>query len=78
LRRAAESAEKALDKLMKDRAAVEAELADPTVYDAANGTQVVALQKRLAEIERAIEQAEETWLAAEHELEQAQNGDTVS
>ena len=25
-----------------------------------------------------IEQAEETWLAAEHELEQAQNGDTVS
>jgi hypothetical protein len=36
------------------------------------------LQKRLAEIERAIEQAEEAWLTAGHVLEQAQNADKIS
>jgi ATP-binding cassette subfamily F protein 3 len=78
MRRAVEVAEKTLDRLTKDRAKVQGELADPTVYATANGAQVVSLQKRLAEIERAIEQAEEAWLTAGHVLEQAQNADTIS
>jgi ATP-binding cassette subfamily F protein 3 len=78
MRRAVEAAEKTLDRLTKDRAKVQGELADPAVYAAANGAQVVSLQKRLAEIERAIEQAEEAWLTAGHVLEQAQNADKIS
>ena len=74
MRRAVEAAEKALDKLTKERAAVQAELADPAIYSAVNGARVVTLQKKLADLDRAIAQAEETWLIASDTYEQARDG----
>ena len=75
LRRAAEQAEGALEKLLRQRAAVEKDLADPALYGAASADRLVSLQKKLGELGRAIAQAEEAWMNAQEAFEAARVGD---
>jgi ATP-binding cassette subfamily F protein 3 len=68
LRKAVKDAEKTLDTLSRDRAALEAKLADPTLYSKP-GTDIAGLQKELARLTRAMEDAEHAWMAAMEALE---------
>ena len=52
---------------MSRRAGLEARLADPASY--ASGTDIGALQKRLAELKAQTEEAEHRWLEAGAEIE---------
>jgi ATP-binding cassette subfamily F protein 3 len=70
LRQAAKAAERELERLTKDRAALATRLADGATYDRA-GDEIAALIKRQAELQTAIEAAEQRWLAAEEALERA-------
>jgi ATP-binding cassette subfamily F protein 3 len=74
LRQAAKAAERELEHLTKDRAALAAKLADGATYDR-SGDEIAALIKREAELKTAIEAAEHRWLAAEEALERAQTRD---
>ncbi len=70
LKRALEEAEKALAKLAKDRADLEARLADPKTYS--GPPQAAAeLQKQKVRLERELAHAEHQWLAAQEALEAA-------
>jgi ATP-binding cassette subfamily F protein 3 len=72
LRRAVRDAETAIAKLTAERAKIETQLADPTIY--APGAKVIdlaAARGRLAAIARETEAAEAAWLAASEALEQA-------
>ncbi len=71
LRRQAREAEAALARIATERARLEARLADPGFYAAGGGAEVVAAQTRLAELARAAEAAEATWLEASLALEGA-------
>jgi len=72
LRRRIRDAEARMTKLAAEQAKVEARLADPTLYEAANSAdEVTKLNTRLAALRRDHEAAEEDWLAAETELEEA-------
>ena len=71
LRRQAREAEAAIDKLARERAAIEARLADPALYAAGRAGEVTLANTRLAEIARATAAAEDVWIKAEEELEQA-------
>ena len=70
LRKAAQHAEKRLERLTWERAALEAELARPELYEE-GGAKVSELQKRLADIDKAIAAAEAQWLEAEEAIESA-------
>ncbi len=72
LRRQVRDAEAAIEKLTRERAAIEARLADPALYEAGRAGEVTQANTRLAEIARAIVMAEAVWMAAEEALEQAQ------
>ena len=51
-------------------------LADPTVYtDPAKSAKVPAWQKKLGELEKMLEEAEEEWLTLEAELEEMELSD---
>lgn len=67
LRQRAKEAEREVERLGRERAGIEARLADPASYG--NGTEVAALQKRLAELASLTEGAETRWLEAEAEIE---------
>jgi ATP-binding cassette subfamily F protein 3 len=70
LKRALEKAEKAMAKLGKRRAEVEAKLADPATYS--GGPQIAAeLQKEKLRLERELAHAEHDWLVAQEALEAA-------
>jgi ATP-binding cassette subfamily F protein 3 len=71
LRQAAKAAERELERLTKDRAALAAKLADGATYDR-SGDEIAALIKREADLKAAIEAAERRWLVAEEALERAQ------
>jgi hypothetical protein len=60
---AAHAAERDLERLNKERAALAARLADGATYALA-GTKIAALIRREAELKAAIEAAEHRWLAA--------------
>jgi len=68
LRKALRAAEKDIEKLTAAKAGIEAELADPTLYDGP-GDKVTALQIRLAETETRLAETEEAWLEASEALE---------
>ncbi len=70
LRRQAREAEALVDRLGREQAALEAELASPETY-AGDSDRVVALNRRRAEIERETASAEATWLEAVEGLETA-------
>ncbi len=72
LRKRAQAAEAKLDQLAKERAKLEALLADPALYAAGRAGEVTAAQRRLAALAKATDAAEAEWLAAEEALEAAQ------
>jgi ATP-binding cassette, subfamily F, member 3 len=69
LRRQARDAEELLMKLSAERAAIEARLADPTMYAPGRAGDVAAANARLASIRKESETAETMWLAAEEALQ---------
>jgi ATPase components of ABC transporters with duplicated ATPase domains len=71
LRKKAFEAEKALEKLLARKSAVEEKLADPKLYQGLP-EKVTSLQKELGDLDKAIADAESAWLAAHEMLEQAQ------
>jgi len=71
LRRKVERAEKIIDRLTTALEQVKAELAEPSLYEEENKGKLIDLQMRYSELERDIEQAEEAWMTASHELEGA-------
>jgi ATP-binding cassette subfamily F protein 3 len=70
LRQAAHAAERELQRLTEERAALAARLADGATYQR-SGDEIAALLRREAELKAAIEAAEHRWLAAAEALEQA-------
>jgi ATP-binding cassette subfamily F protein 3 len=71
LRRRARDAEARLAKLAAEREAIEAQLADPSIYAPGRAADITAANTRLASIARQAEQAETDWLAAQEALEAA-------
>ena len=63
-RKAAAAAERALEALGKEKAIVEAKLADPALYKGP-GVEIALLNKQLADLDRKISDAEAAWIAAE-------------
>ncbi len=72
LRRRAREAERRCEMLAARREAITARLADPGIY--ANGTEVAALRRELADLEEEIEAAEAAWLEAEEAIERLAGG----
>ncbi len=71
LRKELKAAERDVDLLEGEKAALTAQMADPALYDGDSG-KLVALQKRLGEIAQDLEQAEARWLAAQTAIEDAE------
>ena len=71
LRKQAKDAEALLAKLVAERAAIEAKLADPALYAPGRVRDVAAANARLASIRREAEAAEAVWLEAAEALEAA-------
>jgi len=71
LRNAVRDAEKRLDALHRRQQAVKAKLADPGLYDGPANT-VAAVRKEAGEVDKAVAEAEEAWLAAHAALESAE------
>ena len=67
LRQRVKEAERRIERLDQERGRLESRLADPASY--ANGADIAALQKRLAELKAETEAAEHTWLEAEAAIE---------
>ncbi len=74
LRDRVKKAERAMEKATADKEKLEAELADPALYDGP-ADRVTDLQKRLGEAQNALAEAEEEWLAAQEALEEAEQAD---
>jgi ATP-binding cassette subfamily F protein 3 len=70
LRKEIQQLEKSLASLESRKSALEAQLADSTVYDEANKARLKQLLTEQAEIQRQINQTEETWLNKSEELQQ--------
>jgi ATP-binding cassette, subfamily F, member 3 len=71
LRRRARDAEERIARLAEERARIEAQLADPSIYAPGRAEEIAAANMRLAAIVRDIQAAEAAWLEAEAELEAA-------
>jgi ATP-binding cassette subfamily F protein 3 len=67
LRKAAVEAEKRLEKLQQKKAALEARLADPEIYNGPTA-KLMELQVRYGDLKREIETAEDAWLEAQDAL----------
>ncbi len=70
LKRALEEAEKAIARLTKERAALEAKLADPATWSGPPAA-AAELQKEKLRLERELAHAEHEWLTAQEALEAA-------
>ena len=66
-RKAAAVAERELNLLGKDKAIVEAKLADPSLYKGP-AVEIALLNKQLADLDRKIAAAEAAWIAAEEAI----------
>ena len=71
LRKQAKDAESLLEKLTAERAAIEAKLADPAMYEPGRAKDIARANARLASIRREAEAAEAAWLRAEELMEEA-------
>jgi ATP-binding cassette subfamily F protein 3 len=69
LRRRARDAEARIAKLTAERAAVEAKLADPAIYEPGRAAALTEANVRLAAIARELATTETVWLEAEEQLE---------
>ncbi|HHJ12920.1 MAG TPA: ATP-binding cassette domain-containing protein, partial [Gammaproteobacteria bacterium] len=72
LRKTIAQLETRLAELEREREALEAQLAEPDLYEAANKTRLMTLLEKQAELRRAIEDTEGQWLASNEELERLQ------
>ncbi len=72
LKRRLADAEQRMESLSRRKAALTAELADETLYDASNRERLKCLLAEQGEIERELTAAEADWLAAGEALEQVQ------
>ncbi len=75
LRDAARAAEAALDRLHRQKQALEATLADPRAYDGAPD-KVTETTRQLGQLNRDLATAEEAWFKAQHALEAAKQIDS--
>ncbi|MDD5033676.1 MAG: ATP-binding cassette domain-containing protein [Methylococcaceae bacterium] len=64
-------AEAELERLNRERAHIEAQLAEPTLYEAANKERLQRLLREKADIDRQLEATEMAWLEAGEALESA-------
>jgi len=71
LKKAAEQAEKQVETLSQRKEALEARMADPTLYDGP-AEEVTRLQKELGEVTAALDSAEAAWMEAMEAFEAAQ------
>ncbi len=71
LRKKVTDAEKTLDSLTKRKAQIDAQLADPALYQGP-AAKVTQLQKDAADLDKAMADAETRWMTAMEELETAQ------
>ncbi|BCX89064.1 ATP-binding cassette, subfamily F, member 3 [Methylomarinovum tepidoasis] len=71
LKQALEKAEADYERLSAEQAELEAQLADPGLYQEDARERLQTLLKRKGEIDRRLTEAEAAWLAAEEKLEQA-------
>ena len=73
LKKKVAEAEKRVEKIQTEIGKGQALLADPAVYsDPAKSAKVPAWQKKLGELEKMLEEAEETWMDLSSELEEAE------
>ncbi len=72
LRKIIKDAEAKLAKLATERTKLEAALADPALYAEGKAAEVTRLNTRLAAIAKEEAEAEERWLTAEAEMEEAE------
>jgi len=70
LRKQAEEAEKLVEKLTRQRTRLATDLTDPKLYNGP-AEAITALKRSLAETERDLARAEETWLKAQNAVEQS-------
>ncbi|QYJ01598.1 ABC-F family ATP-binding cassette domain-containing protein [Thalassovita mediterranea] len=70
IRKRISAAEREMEKIRKELAGIDTELADPTLYDT-DPKKAVALGKSRDRLNAALDTAEETWLAASEEFEAA-------
>jgi ATP-binding cassette subfamily F protein 3 len=70
LRKKVEEAEKLMAKLSAQKSKLEAELADPKLYNGPADA-ITKVKKTLADVERDLGVAEETWLSAQEALDGA-------
>ena len=70
IRKRISAAEREMEKIRKELAGIDSELADPTLYDT-DPKKAVALGKSRDRLNAALDAAEETWLAASEEFEAA-------
>ncbi len=78
LRRRARDAEARLARLADEKRAIEAKLADPTLYRAGGGSDVARENARLSAVARAQAQAESDWLEAAGALEHAMGPEAMA
>lgn len=74
LRKQAKAGEAKLERLQAEKATLHAALADPKLYDGPPA-KLAALNRKSAEIDKAIAAAEEAWLKAQEAVEAAGNSD---
>jgi len=70
LRQALTAAEKVVDRLTKEKATIEAKLADPKLYEGPPA-EVTKLQRDLGHVAHSLAQAEDEWLTAHEAYEDA-------
>ncbi|WP_282758667.1 ABC-F family ATP-binding cassette domain-containing protein [Komagataeibacter saccharivorans] len=75
LRKRIRDAEQLMARLVAERTKLETRLADPALYEGGKADEVTALNTRLAAIAREHDKAEEDWLEAETEMEEAASAD---
>ncbi|WIX33003.1 ATP-binding cassette domain-containing protein [Salinicola sp. JS01] len=69
LRKRRDAAEKALERAQGELSALETQLADPTLYEAARKEELTRLVREQGELQGRVETLEGEWLAAEEALE---------
>jgi ATP-binding cassette subfamily F protein 3 len=74
LRKTSNQAASRMERLTREKDAVDIQLADPKVYNGPKDA-LATLMKRQADLAQAVAEAEEKWLEAENALEQAANAD---
>lgn len=71
LRKEAKAAEALLEQIVREKRKIEAQLADPALYDQGDSSKITQLNTKLAALSAQEQAAEDRWLMAEAALEDA-------